>query len=305
MTFHWPWLLPLLALPAAWLVWYWALQRRRSDVAARLATPALLPNLVTGRPRFTRHLPAFLLVLAALVLLTGVAGPQREVAVPRNQATVMLALDASNSMRRTDVAPTRLDAAKAAAAEFVGRVPDRVRLGIVSFSRSADVRVGPTRDHDAVRRAIAALETKEGTAIGDAIGRALDAGGPALRPRRQAPGRPPLVVLLLSDGRNTYGVHPLAAAERARELGVPIYTVSLGQDQAADPFTLAQVAERTGGRAFTAPSASDLDTVYRGLGSSLGFETETRYLTVAFVAVGAALALASMAASARLGRGIA
>jgi Ca-activated chloride channel family protein len=297
VSFQSPWLLALVAVVPVWLAWYGIVQRRRGRLAARLSSPALLPNLLPSRPGPTRHIPAALLALAATFLLAGAARPERELRTPRDHAAVVLAIDASNSMRRDDVSPSRLAAAQSAADRFVERAPDQLRIGLVSFAAAADVRVAPTHERAPVRDAIASLSPSLGTAVGDAIERAVGSAGPALRRDRR--GRAALTVLLLSDGRSTRGLDPLAAADRAAVLGVTVHTIALGARRGADPATLAEIAERTGGRTFTTSSSTELEAIYDDLGSRVGFRRERQEVTVAFVAAGALLTAAALASSAR------
>jgi Ca-activated chloride channel family protein len=317
VTFQWPVVLvALVVLPlgaVAYIVW----DRRRWSAAARFASPHLLPNVVDRSPGPLRHLPPALFGVALAALVVGAARPHAARLVASEEATIVLALDRSRSMVAADVRPTRLVAAKAAALAFVAEVPKTFRIGIVGFATTAQVASVPTADRTVTRAAIEALRPGEGTALGEAIVRSLELGR-GVRPGTRAPrspSDPPLAVLLLSDGAQTQGqLQPVAAAQTARTLGVPIYTVALGTPDGVvsrrlpgglterikvppDRETLARIAEITGAESFAVADAPRLQAVYENLGSRLGRREERREITFAFAAGGAALLFAAGAAS--------
>ena len=332
MTFAEPlFLLALLLVPLAVLA-YLFVQRRRSRYAVRFTNVDLVANLVPKSPGWRRHLPPALYLVAIAALATSLAKPAMAVQVPREEATVMLAIDVSRSMLATDVSPTRLDAAREAASDFVDQLPESFRVGLVTFSTRARVVVAPTTDRAEIRTAIAQLDADGGTALGDAInatlvGTGLVPGGttpappvdPSTPPATPAPtpnpaldenGNPIVATVLLSDGANSTGdLQPLEAAERAAAIGVPVYTIALGTangtvempDQRGmlrpfavppDPETLAAIAETTGALFFEAPSAADLAQIYENLGSRIGFTTEQQEVTYLFAALGLVFILA-------------
>ena len=321
-------LLGLLLVPIAIGFYLWA-QRRRSRYAVRFTNLALLSNLVPKRPSWRRHLPPALYLGAIAALLIGLARPTMVVAVPRQDATVILAMDVSGSMRATDVSPTRLDAARASALSFLDQLPEGVRVGIVAFATEPVTLVSPTTDRAQLKDAINGLTARDGTAMGDALMQVLDiaekiqkdgtetpdattAPGASAAPAASAapgasatPSSQPLVAtILLSDGANSVGqAQPLDAAQRAKTLGVPIYTIALGtptgtvdvQDQSGrivtldvppDTATLDQIAAITGGTAFTAPTAAELASVYDNLQSRIGYTEERQEVTFALVGAG-------------------
>ncbi len=297
----------LVALPLG-VVGLVLLDRRRRRDAARFSNPALSSSLVTRRPGARRAIPS-LLVLAALgLLVVGIARPHIVRTVTNDEATVVLAIDTSRSMAATDVQPTRFEAARAAVNEFLDNAPDNYRVGIVAFSTFAEAVLPPTTDREAARQALRELRLGSGTAIGDAIVKSLELAGDepgAKRPR----GRPPAVVLLLSDGaQTTDSVKPIVAAARARRLGIPVSTVALGTEDAVvvvpvagglnervrvppDAPTLKRVAQATGGTFFETADAGQLREVYRDLGTRLTRERKPVEVTSAFALGGAALAL--------------
>jgi Ca-activated chloride channel homolog len=322
VSLTWPLALTALALvPIA--VWgYLALDQRRRNEASRFGNPALLPGLVAEEPGRRRIVPP-LLVLAALVLLVvGLARPHVMRSLPKEEATVVLVLDTSRSMAARDIKPTRLGAAERAAETFLDTVPDRFRVAIVSFSTKAEVVLPPTADRDAARNALAQLRLGTGTAVGDAIARALSLVAPQPAAAGQQPATPaqpaapdaaatPASILLLSDGAQTAGgVTPLDAAKRAADLKVPVSTIALGTRDATvevplpgglkqlvtvppDPESLRRIAQATGGRFFEAPTAADLEQVYKELGSRLGRERRSVEVTSVVAGLGALLLLAA------------
>jgi Ca-activated chloride channel family protein len=161
-------LLGLLLIPIAIGFYLWA-QRRRSRYAVRFTNLALLSNLVPKRPSWRRHLPPVLYLAAIAALLIGLARPTMVVQVPREDATVILAMDVSGSMRATDVSPTRLDAARASALSFIQQLPAGVRVGLVAFASEPVTLVSPTTDRAEVTSAINGLTARDGTAMGDAL----------------------------------------------------------------------------------------------------------------------------------------
>jgi Ca-activated chloride channel family protein len=278
----------------------------------------LIGNLVTRTPAWRRHVPPVFYLVAMAALVFALARPSMTVAVPRDEATIILTMDVSGSMEATDVAPSRLAAAQKAASDFIDQLPSTIKVGLVSFSTAPRVLVSPTFDRAQVHQA-----------LGDAISTSLEAAGldptglssgpsasaspaPAASATpapsgSAAPGTtsaPVVATVLLSDGANSTGeLEPLPAAELAAALGVPVYTIALGtadgvvtvpDDQGQlhtlnvppDTDTLAAIAETTGGRYFEAPTARDLAQIYESLGSRIGYTTEEREVTQWFAAAG-------------------
>src|SRR5207342_3718031 len=177
--------------------------RRRLASQAEFGNPDLLPNIVDRTPGRLRYLPPLTLLVALVFMIVGVARPHATVNVPREEATVVLALDVSRSMKATDVEPTRLDAAREAAKSFLADVPDKFRVGIVSFATRAVVALPPTTDRSLANAALDSLKTGEGTAIGDAVALSLQIG----KNQRDPDGSvPPTSVLVISDGARDGGI---------------------------------------------------------------------------------------------------
>jgi Ca-activated chloride channel homolog len=315
MSFATPFILWGLLLIPLGLLAYWLVQRRRIKYAARFTNLDLLVNVVDATPGRRRHLPALLALMALAALIVAMARPQKVVAVPREDATVVLTMDSSASMKATDVAPSRLDAAKSAATTFLDDVPDRFRVGLVSFSSAVRVLEEPTDDRDAVRSSLDSIQGDIGTALGDAIEASVALADDPNATEDNVGEKPLFAVLLLSDGANTTGSEPLAVVDAAKEAGVPIYTIALGtpsgtvdvtddygQTQTVnvppDPTTLKQIADETGGRFFEAPTEADLKAVYDEIGSQVSWEDDERELTAAFAGAGAVFLLLGASLSA-------
>jgi Ca-activated chloride channel homolog len=317
VSFAWPQALAALVLvPLA--VWaYVAGERRRRAQSERFGNPALLPALATERPGRRRLLPPLILVAALALLLVAVARPHAMRSVAREEATVVLAIDTSRSMAATDLRPSRLEAARAAARAFLEKVPKRYRVAIVSFSTKPEVVLPPSVDRNAARASLSALRLGSGTAVGDALARALTLVAPqAARPNgRPARDQTPAAILLLTDGAQTVqGVQPLAVARRARTFNVPISAVALGTRAATvvvplpgglrqlvrvppEPQSLKRIAQAAGGRFYEAPTAERLEEVYRELGTRLARERKRTEVTSLVAAAGGVLLLAGSALS--------
>jgi Ca-activated chloride channel family protein len=220
-------------------------------------------------------------------------------------------------MKATDVEPTRLDAARTAAKAFLAEVPEKFRVGVVSFATRAAVGVAPTEDRELVEAALDSLGPGEGTAIGDAVALSLQVGQPKVETVEPVP---PRAILLISDGARDGGrIEPAEAARQAKERGVPVYSVLVGtQDGTVEeeltgglrriirvppsPQTLEQISGTTGGEFFAATDSEELSSVYEDLGSRLGTRDESREITDVFAAVAVALLLAAGTISAMLFR---
>ena len=294
------WLWLLLGV-AALLIVYLVLQLRRRAFAVRFANLDLLGKLAPKRPGWRRHLAFAALLLALASLTVAMAKPTRDTKVPRDRATVMMAIDVSLSMRAEDVSPNRLEAAQAAAKEFVGLLPPRINLGLVTFSGTATVAVSPTTDRASVLRAIDNLELAERTAIGEAIFSCLDSiktFQAQLQGTDPSEGNAPARIVLMSDGSNTWGRSPEQAVGAAKQAAVPVSTIAFGTDTGyidlegqrvvvpVDHEKLKEIADGTGGSYYAAASAEQLSSVYRDLGSQIGYTTERREITTWFVGIG-------------------
>lgn len=303
------WLLLLLVV-AALLAAYVVVSLRRKKYVARFSNLELLGSVAPRRPGWRRHLTFALLLVGLTVLTLGVARPSAAVQVPRDRATVMLAIDVSLSMEATDVLPSRIEAAKKAGTTFVHLLPPRINLGLVSFGGNASVVVSPTLDRQAVDHGINGLQLRESTAIGEAVFTSLQAisvFGQATSAKGDKP--PPARIVLLSDGANTVGRPLSLAVAAARKANVTVSTIAFGTDGGtvtykgetipvpADKAALEQLAELTGGSFHTATSVQELEKVYSNIGSQIGYTTEHRDISWRFLAIGLLITLAAAGTS--------
>jgi Ca-activated chloride channel homolog len=238
MSFQSPWLLlALLVVPLA-VGAYLLAERRRMRYAVAFTNLDVLAGVVAGRA-WRRYVPLALFLLALTALCVAVARPTHRTMVAQDRATVILVIDVSRSMEATDVKPTRLRAAEAAVRTFLGRVPKRLRVGLIAFAGDPQVATPPTTDHDTVRQALNTLQwfpRYGGTAIGDALAaavqlgqQAVSRGGGNLAAVTSTPTHGLVSILMLSDGAQTRGnLEPLEGAQRAKAAGIPVYTIALG-----------------------------------------------------------------------------
>ncbi|GAB3270942.1 VWA domain-containing protein [Kineosporia babensis] len=318
MTFLSPWFLLLLVPLAGLAVAAVVIHQRRGRIAARFAAPGMLGRLMPERPGWRRPATGGLGLLALVLLVTAAARPEADIRVQREQATVMIAIDVSGSMRATDVAPSRLEAAIEAGEQFVDQLPERFRIGLISFEGYTTVLATPTTDHEAVKNALSGLRLGVSTAVGEGVFasleqvRDLDARLTPADPEEPEAEPIPARIVLLSDGTSVTGRSPEAAAAAAAEAGVPVSTIAYGTPEGvvdegtpqerrvpADAETLARLAESTGGTAYQAESSDQLREVYEDIGSSIAWTTEPRELAPYFSAAAFVIALIAAALSLR------
>jgi len=250
MEFTWPWLLPLLLTVPLLVAAYVWIQRRRARFALRYSSLTIVKDALGKGPGIRRHIPPFFFLLGITTMLIGVARPVGLVTVPATEATVILAIDVSRSMRANDIKPNRLEAAKQAAALFVSEQTPTTRIGVVSFSATADLVQAPTTDQVAVMSAIDRLNLQSRTAIGSGILTSLDAifegSGTTATSSSQDPSEPtptpmpvpagfhvPAIIILLTDGRSNTGPLPLESAQISANRGVRVFTVGIGTAEGA------------------------------------------------------------------------
>ena len=310
MSFATPvWLLGLALVPLALLA-YQASRRRGSRYAVRYTAVPALKVAAAAVPAWRRHLPAALALAALAALVLALAKPQTTVAVPVERASIMLVTDHSRSMSATDVEPDRLSAAQRAARTFLNTLPNQVRVGAVAFSDTPDAVQAPSSNHDDARRIVDGQVADGATATGAALEVAID----ALKNDKQNGKRPPSAIVLLSDGKTTVPPDPVPVARTAGQLKIPIYTVALGTRDATvpnpnpfgtpllvapDPQTLRQIAQVSGGKAFTAEDSDSLKSIYKTLGSQLGTKTQKKQITATFAIGGLVLLLGAAVSSLR------
>lgn len=291
MSFLAPARLVFIALPVGALLWYVIAVATRKRHAVRFSDIRLLDAVAPDRPGIRRHIAAGAAVLALLSVVVAFARPVMAVQVPRERATLVLAVDVSLSMEAGDVSPTRIDAAKAAAMRFLDLAPTELRIGVVGFAGVAAPAVPPTTDRAGAARAIQGLSLAEGTAIGEAIFTSLDVIS-------TEEADTPATIVVLSDGETTVGRPDADAAAAAVEQGVPVSTVSFGTASGSITYqgevigvpvnkgALEEVARVTGGTFSEAASAAEFEQILDTVGSQVGYATEDREVWEYFVAAG-------------------
>jgi Ca-activated chloride channel family protein len=282
------WLLALLPIIAVAGFYVWR-QFRRRQYAMKFTNVDLLRTLAPRGLGWRRHAAAGAFLLSLVALGTAMARPSVDKKEPLERATVMLAIDVSLSMEADDVKPTRIEAAQEAAKAFVNELPPTYNLGLVSFAKSANVLVSPSKDRASVIAGIDSLTLAEATATGEAVFTSLD----AIRsvPADGANGAPPARIVLLSDGYRTSGRSIEEAAAAATAANVPVSTIAFGTDTGVvdirgqlqrvpvDRLSLQQLADTTKGFFYEAASVSELKKVYQDMGSSIGHRVEPREVT--------------------------
>ena len=292
----------LLAVGGLAGAWVASMFRRRRDVV-RFTNVALLDVVAPERSSVRRHLPAGLWLVALALLVVGFARPARTVREPEERATVVLALDVSNSMEATDVDPSRIDVAKSAALDFVDGLPDAVDIGLVLFSGTI-TSTPVTEDRATVRSTIETAELDIYTAIGEAIFEALDLVEAA--PPAEDGSPPPARIVVLSDGETTTGRSDAMAADAAAAAGVPVDTIAFGtpdgvvEDEVGGvievpvrPEPLRDIAATSGGEFAEADSLGSLDSVYDTISTVVGYDEVEREIGGWFTGAGLLLLVAA------------
>ncbi|MFD0690273.1 VWA domain-containing protein [Actinomadura fibrosa] len=303
MTFLSPdrlWLLVLAPLLAAAYV---LLQMRRRQYAVRFTNLALLSQIAPRRPGWRRHVAAALFLIMIVLMMIGFARPASSVKVPRDRATIMVAVDVSLSMMARDVTPTRFDAAKSAAKKFIRELPARFNVGVVSFAGNANLVAAPSADRDAAIASLDQLVLAKRTAIGEAVFTSLQGVRSFDAQASQDP--PPAHIVLLSDGDNTTGRSVQEAIDASRSAHIPVSTIAFGTPYgtvdiegettsvSVNKETLKNLADSTEGKAYEAADADQLGEVYANIGSSLGFKIEHRDIAARYTGIALLFALAA------------
>lgn len=341
MQFQWaPLLWLLLLIPLLTAAYIWA-QRRRKRFVLRYSSLMVVREAARRESKLKRHLPAVLLLFALTAMIVAAARPIAVVTLPSQQATVVLAMDVSGSMRTADMRPNRIEASKAAARAFVEQQAATTRIGLVAFSGTASLVQSPTTDHQVVLNAIDRLYLQRSTAIGSGLLVSLNAlfgnlyadtfGGDIVPSKPETEVTPvpmgthvPAIVVLLTDGANVQGPSPIDAAQKARDLGVRVYTIGVGaprnssgssgptQPQGGPGFRgggppqgggfrteldedlLQQVAQITDGQYFRASDATALTEIYKNLNTEVIVSTERMEVSALVAGVAAASAMVSV-----------
>ena len=306
MSFLSPVRLFLLLFVAALLVGYLIVQRQRRPYAVRFTNVDLLASVAPRRPGWRRHVAAGASLIALALLVLAFARPTTSIQVPRETATIMLAVDISRSMKATDVAPSRLRAAQRSVETFADKLPRRFRLGLVLFAGAVEVAVEPTHARERVREAVRNISLEPSTAIGEAIFSSLKAIArvPDV-PARRTPAR----IVVLSDGSTNAGRPNEDATDAARRAKVPVSTIAFGTDTGSivvdgdleavpvNRDALRAIAQDTGGQYAEAVTESALKQTYESIGSQIATRSRPRPVTMWFVGAAILFAFAAGAGS--------
>lgn len=311
MTFIWPTLLWSLIVIPLLTILYARMQERRRLMARQYGNMGFVQQVSGKRSNSRRHLPALLFLAGLSILLTALARPQMMVGLPKAEGTVILAFDVSGSMSADDFKPTRMEAAKAVAKDFVQRQPTTVQIGVVAFSDSAFSVQQPTNDQAAITAAIDRLRPQRGTSLANGIIIALNtiavsngdpplvAGGDASSQATPTPAPPQSdrsdVIVLFTDGENNMDPDPLAAALLASQYGVRIHTIGIGSPTGTtltvngftvftqlDEAMLQQISDITKGLYFNAQTQDDLSKIYEQIEPRLKVEQAKTEVTAIF-----------------------
>jgi len=256
-----------------------------------------LMRLVPVESAWKRHFSVIASLLSLSALVLAYAQPAALVYVPKDRATVVIAIDISASMAATDVSPTRIDAEKAAASNFVDMLPATFNLAVVSFAATANIVMAPSTDRGAAKRAIDSLQLQPSTAIGEGIYTSLQALTLAPPDPKHPDDPAPGAIVLLSDGSTNTGRASAGAAQLAGQQGVPVYTIAYGTSNGyiiedgqkqyvpVNHAELSNIAKASGGKQFSAASASDLSSVYQTIAQDVGYNQQMSEITERFAGI--------------------
>jgi Ca-activated chloride channel family protein len=310
MSFIWPQTLFLLLAVPLCVALYIRMQQRRRRIAASYGRLGLVQGTGGSGLGLRRHIAPALFLLSLTILIVALARPQAVVNLPRIEGTVILAFDVSGSMAADDLKPTRMEAAKAAARDFVQRQPLGVQIGVVAFSESGFGVQAPTNDQETIFASINRLKPERGTSIGQGIFASLrtifvDDAEPDSPPAGNATPAPTptptpvpdgvytsAVIVLLSDGENNVSPDPLAAAQTAADRGVRIYTIGIGSAAGTtlhvngftvhtqlDEAMLQQISQLTDGAYYKAEDEQDLREIYENINLQLVVKSDEMEVT--------------------------
>jgi Ca-activated chloride channel family protein len=304
----------LISIPLFVLL-YLRLQQRRKRIAEAYNKFGLAQTQGRGLGR-RRHVPLIFFLIGLTILIVALARPQAVVNLPKIQGTIILAFDVSGSMAADDLKPTRMEAAKAAARDFIQRQPLTVQIGVIAFSESGFSVQPPTHDEEAILAAIDRLSPTRGTSLGNGILISLNTLFPPepvpdeiysdllLTPTPEPEPVPPgsynsAAIILLTDGENTADPDPIEAAQAAADRGVRVYTIGLGSPTGTtlhvngftvhtqlDEVMLKEISEMTDGVYYLAENAEDLQSIYNDIGAQLIVKAEATEITALFAGAG-------------------
>ncbi len=312
MSFIWPSMLFLLLLLPLFVMLYLSLQQRRRRLSENFGSLGFVGKTEGRNLGTRRHIPPAFFFLSLTTLIFALARPQTVVSLPRVEGTVILAFDVSGSMAADDLKPTRMEAAKTAARDFLKHQPSSVQIGIVAFSDSGLAVQAPTNDAAVILASINRLTPEQGTSLAQGILASLNAiaageGSPQrfysnITPEPTPTPTPvpkgtysPAAIILLTDGENNEAPNPLDAAQVAADRGVRIYTVGIGSPEGTtlhvNGFTvhtqlnealLQQISQITGGTYYKAENEQDLISIYDHLDPQLVIKPEKMEVTSIF-----------------------
>lgn len=316
MSFIWPIFLFSLLMVPLFILLYLRMQQRRKQYAVRYGSLGLVQQATGRRVGSRRHIPALFFLAGLIVLLLALGRPQMVIGLPKVEGIVILAFDVSGSMSADDFEPTRMEAARVVAKDFVARQPPTVRIGVVAFSDSGFSAQLPTNDQAAILSAIDRLQPQRGTSLANGIIVSLntianvtgqepilginDSISSAIPPTPvPVSAEDSAVIVLLTDGENNMEPDPLAAAQFAADRGVPIHTIAIGSLEGTilevngftvftkvDEATLQQISEITNGLYFNAETEEDLQTIYKSIEPQFRIDEEETEVTSVFAGLG-------------------
>lgn len=323
MSFIWPSLLWSLLTVPLFVLLYRRMQQRRKQYAVRYGSLGLVQQASGRGVGSRRHIPALLFLAGLIVLFLALGRPQMVIGLPKVEGIVILAFDVSGSMSADDFEPTRMEAAKAVAKDFVARQPTTVRVGIVAFSDSGFSVQLPTNDQTAILASIDRLQPQRGTSLANGIIVSLNTIAnvtgqePIVGFDESEDSEIPLVpvtplsadnsavIVLLTDGENNMDPDPLAAAQFAADRGVPIHTIAIGSVEGTilevngftvhtkvDEATLQEIAAITNGLYFNAETEEDLQTIYENIEPQFRINQEETEVTAVFAGLSILILLA-------------
>lgn len=299
----------LLTIPV--LVAAYALLLRRR--AGRTPHDDMLGLVLPKDSPWKRHVAVAMALLSLVTLTVAWARPKQDVEVPKERATIVVVIDVSLSMQAEDVKPNRLAAARDAAKAFVTSLPRKFNVSLVAFAGTSQIVVPPTTDRGAVTAGIDNLVLMPATAIGEGIYSGLDSLLQVPPDPEDPTAEVPARMVLLSDGKTTVGRPATQAARQAKDQKVPVYTIAYGTENGTveingrreavpvDHDELAAVAKISGGKAYAAQSAGQLNDVYKDIGSSVGKEKVDMEVTSRYAGLGLLFAVLASLGVASLG----
>jgi len=313
MTFTWPWMLLSLLLIPIFILLYLRVQRRRQQIVEKIGSLGFVQDSGGRKIGRRRHIPIVMFLVGLTILLAALARPNAVVSLPGTESIVILAFDVSGSMAAEDMQPTRMEAAKAAAREFVSRQPSNVQIGIVAFSDGGIAVLAPTRDQEEILAAIDRLAPQLGTSIGNGIIASLRGEAPEMGANLTPVPTPtpvpygtyiPAAIVLLTDGENTANPDPIETALTAAQQGVRVYTIGVGSPTGitltVNDFTvftqlnepmLQQIALLTDGQYYNAESEDDLREIYQNLDVQVVIRPKKTEITSVFTGISILLML--------------